>query len=175
MARQVVSKYETEADKGIVPNDDIVYPTAPRSGGGHGTHAAGSDLAEEARAWQPDQPRAPRQPAGKPDDYSGRLLKYIPAEVVALYVALDTVIRSSPKFPIAVYWSVFVFCVIATYLYLWRVQKVRKGLQLHISAIAFCVWVFALGGPFAHLSWYDPIYGGLLLPMYTFLAALIEA
>lgn len=111
----------------------------------------------------------------KADNYTSRLLKYIPAEVIALYVTLDAIIRSSEDISIWIYWSVFVFGVAATYLYLHRVEKVTKQVQLLISAGAFIVWVFAIGGPFSHLAWYQPIYGGLLLPIYTFLAAIIEA
>jgi hypothetical protein len=111
----------------------------------------------------------------KADNYTSRLLKYIPAEVVALYVTLDAIIRSSEDISIWIYWAVFIFGILGTYLYLWRVEKVTKQIQLLISAGAFIVWVFAIGGPFAHLAWYQPIYGGLLLPVYTFLVAIIEA
>lgn len=82
---------------------------------------------------------------------------------------------SAPWRPATTWPRIFVFGLIATYLYLWRVEKVKKQTQLHISAVAYCVWVFAIGGPFVHLAWYDPVYGGLLLPAYTFLIAVIEA
>ena len=107
--------------------------------------------------------------------YADRLLKYIPSEVVALYLTLDATIRSSEHVPIPVYWAAFLFGIIGTYLYLWRVQKVDKHLQLGISTVAFMVWVFAIGGPFVYFSWYNPVYGGLLLPAYTFLIAIVEA
>lgn len=110
-----------------------------------------------------------------PDTYTSRLIKYIPAEVIALYLTLDTLIRSKGELHLAMYWGVFLFGIVATYLYLWRVQKVNKQLQLLISVIAYCVWVFAIGGPFVHLSWYDPLYAGLLLPSYTFLISIVEA
>jgi hypothetical protein len=109
------------------------------------------------------------------DGYTTRLLKYVPAEVVALFVTLDALIRSSDNVAFPVYWGVFLFCLIGTYLYLWRVAKVRKQSQLLISTVAFAVWVFALGGPFAHFSWYEPIYGGLLLPIFTFAVGVYEA
>ena len=109
------------------------------------------------------------------DNYTSRLLKYIPAEVIALYITLDAIIRSAEDISILIYWFVFLFGMIGTYLYLWRVAKVSKKIQLLISVGAFVVWVFAIGGPFTTLSWYEPIYGGLLLPMYTFVTAIIEA
>ena len=111
----------------------------------------------------------------EPDKYTSRLLKYIPAEVIALYLTLDALIRTSEQLPISVYWIVFVVCLVLTYFYLHRVEKVDKNIQLLISVVAFCVWVFAIGGPFVYLNWYQPIYGGLLLPTYTLLVAIIEA
>lgn len=110
-----------------------------------------------------------------PDGYTTRLLKYVPAEVVALFVTLDALIRSSSDVPLPVYWGVFLVCLVGTWFYLWRVARIRKPAQLLISTVAFAVWVFALGGPFALLDWYAPIYGGLLLPIFTFAVGLYEA
>jgi hypothetical protein len=150
--------------------------------GSIGTQAAGEDIANEVSGHVKDthsadaagtESTAPELRVA--DTYGSRLLKCIPAEVVVLFLTFDGIIRSSSKISIYVYWGAFVFGIVATYLYLWRLQKVRKQLQLFISAAAFCVWVFAMGGPFSHLSWYDPLYGGLLLPAFTFLIPLIEA
>lgn len=110
-----------------------------------------------------------------PDTYLTRLMKYLPGEVVALYIALDAILRSVQQTSVALHWTVFVLCVAATYWYLWRVAKVSKQTQLAISVAAFCVWVFALGGPFEYLAWYEPHHGALLLPVYTFFIATIEA
>jgi hypothetical protein len=112
--------------------------------------------------------------AKEPDKYMSRLIKYIPGEIIALYIYLETVVRSLPQNE-ALYWSVFTFCFLATPLYLWRKEKVSKKLQLLISTISFFVWVFAVGGPFASLTWYNAIYGVIGLPVYTFLVSLVEA
>ncbi len=122
-----------------------------------------------------DETPKPRLEQKEPDNYTSRLLKYIPAEVIALYLTLDALIRTSEQLPISVYWIVFVVCLVLTYFYLRRVEKVGKNIQLLISVIAYCVWVFAIGGPFVYLNWYQPIYGGLLLPTYTLAVAIIEA
>lgn len=111
----------------------------------------------------------------KPDDYLTKLIKYIPSEVVALYIALYG-IASAAKEEISfvfISWLIFVIGIIGTVLYLWRVAKVSHCLQLIISTIAFVVWVFALGGPFSSLPWYHPVYGALLLPVYTFFIPII--
>jgi hypothetical protein len=116
-------------------------------------------------------------PANK-DEYFDRLLKYIPAEVVACYIFVMGLIQKlpagSPEIKV-IHWIVFVlFCVI-TFFYLWKPLNVRKIQQLTISIVAFIVWVFALGGPFALYAWYNPIYGEILLPIYTLVAAIWAA
>jgi hypothetical protein len=46
--------------------------------------------------------------------------------------------------------------------------------QLALSTAAFGVWVFALGGAFASLPWYEPFIGSLALVIFTFFAPLIS-
>lgn len=111
----------------------------------------------------------------QPDDYKSRLFKYIPSEVVALYLTLEAIVLPSEEMSVGLHWFVFVIGIVAVILYLWRMQKVSKRTQLLISTVAFIVWIFAIGGPFAHLSMYSPLYGKILLPVYTFLIPLIEA
>jgi hypothetical protein len=41
--------------------------------------------------------------------------------------------------------------------------------------VAFAVWAFALGGPFAGFSWYQPIIAVTLMVAYTFLIRQVEA
>lgn len=126
-----------------------------------------------------DVPPAPQNTStgipSQPDDYVSRLLKYIPTEVIVLYLTLSSLLRSVEQSSVAWGWLIFFFGLAATPLYLWRLQHVRKALQLIISTIAFAVWVFAMGGPFANLAWYAPFYGGVLLCVYTFLIPIIEA
>jgi len=115
-------------------------------------------------------------PAAK-DEYLDRLLKYIPAEIVALYVFVLGIMQklSGTGEAKVIQWIVFaVFCAF-TWIYLCRIVKVTKVQQLIISVVAFVVWVFALGGPFALYSCYNPVYGEILLPVFTFGIALWEA
>ncbi len=110
----------------------------------------------------------------QPDDYAERLLKYIPTEAVGLWLTLDGAIQSAdnnvPKIPLL--WFVFVICLVFTFFWIRQRTKEPKKptawTQILISCGAFVVWVFATGGPFA-ASWefYRPLYGALLLPIYT--------
>ena len=107
------------------------------------------------------------------DAYLDKIVKYIPSEVVALYLSLDLICRSNAG-DAWLRWLILGFGFVATPLYLWRIQSVRKWIQLLISTAAFLVWAFALGGPFVTLSWYKPVYGAVLLPMFTFIMPLIN-
>lgn len=115
-------------------------------------------------------------PAGK-DDYFDRLFKYIPAELVAGYIFVQGIVKqlTDPAELIIIHWVVFgIFCIL-TPLYLRRVQKVLKIQQHIISLLSFVIWVFALGGPFSLFSWYNQVYGEILLPVFTLLIAIWEA
>lgn len=109
------------------------------------------------------------------DGYLDRLVKYIPGEVLALYTTLDCVIRSSATSPTdAIDWAPFFVCLVGNYLFLKRVALVDNWFQIHISTLAFCVWVLSFGGPFQNLDWYTPLYGAILLPIFTFFIPIIE-
>ena len=46
--------------------------------------------------------------------------------------------------------------------------------QAIISVSAFMVWAIAIGGkPFISISWYEPIYGSILMVLYTVVIPLI--
>jgi hypothetical protein len=121
-------------------------------------------------------PSGATYPATK-DGYFDRLFKYIPAELVAAYIfVLGVVKQLTDAGEIRIFqWLIFVIFCILTPLYLWRVQKVMKIQQHIISLLSFIVWVFALGGPFALYSWYNPVYGSILLPVFTLVVAIWEA
>lgn len=117
------------------------------------------------------------EPIPVKDEYSDRLIKYIPSEVIGVYAAVDALLKTAgnqiPKDTLG--WVVFGFLLIMTPIYLWRVQNVRKYQALAIATVSFLIWVFNLGGPFAQLPWYNPFYGALLLPLYTFSIATFKA
>lgn len=118
---------------------------------------------------------APEAPAAAPpaDGYNDRVLKYIPAEVVTLYLSVDGLVRAKPHSPV-LSWVLFAFGLLATILYLRFSAGVTKPLQLVVSAVAFCVWAITIGSPSAYIPGYDAIYGAIALPIFTFLAGLIK-
>jgi hypothetical protein len=116
---------------------------------------------------------------GQPDDYPSRLLKYIPAEVVALYVSASGVVPAEHPKQIPYLWAIFAFCAIATPVYMFitaRDEVTKKPIwkQIFLATIAFPVWAYALGGPFVPAGWHDPIAGSLVLMGVTFLFGLVK-
>ena len=121
-----------------------------------------------------------RPTPARSDKYGDRLIKYVPAEVIAVYLAVDGSVRGmkklNPEVPDQKLLAIAtVILLVGTWLYLKRVQKVQKIQQLAISVFSFAVWVFTIGGPFAYFSWYSPLYGAAFLPLYTFCIAIVEA
>jgi hypothetical protein len=111
--------------------------------------------------------------AGTTDEYVDRIIKLIPGEVVALYITLAGILAASSQNSGILFWLIFVICLAGTPLYLKKISKVNNHVQIAVSTVAFIVWVFALGGPFATMAWYQPIYGALLLPIFTFFIPMV--
>lgn len=135
------------------------------------------DIMKITRAESPDASASSASRITSRDGYFDRLFKYIPAELVAGYIFVLGTVKQLTDAEEAklVHWLIFAVFAILTPLYLYRVQKVVKAGQLIISTISFAVWVFALGGPFALTDWYNPVYGSILLPVFTLLVAIWEA
>lgn len=115
------------------------------------------------------------------DDYLSRVLKHIPSEIVMAYVAIDGILRTSYNPNILserqtlqmLLWITLCVLTVLTPLWLLRVMGVRRPSQLFISTLSIPVWLFALGGPFALLDWYEPAFGAIVLPLYTLIIPII--
>ena len=112
------------------------------------------------------------------DTYRERLVKYIPVEIIVIYIALYgstyAILGTDPIFAIPARWLV-IAGIICTPVYLWKGEQVTDWVQLLISTTGFGIWVFALGAvPFADLPWYNQIAASIFLPVYTFVSPLID-
>jgi hypothetical protein len=101
------------------------------------------------------------------DTYYSRLLKLIPSEIIAFYMALDAIASAMEQKEILL-WIVFGVSVIGAWIYLQKMSNVKQLVQRILTVIAFAIWVYVFGGPFAQLPWYEPGYCQLLLVVYTF-------
>ena len=112
------------------------------------------------------------------DSYFDKVLKYIPADIVAAWLAVTGLVSSARDIPRqTVLWVAFGSGLILTAWWTWRQATVpgRKPpvTQAVISTSAFAVWVFALGGPFQSVPG-RAVYGSLLLIVYTLVVGLIN-
>lgn len=113
--------------------------------------------------------------------YMARVLRHIPAEIVMTYVSIDGVLRTtySPNLwnerrtLSILLWIVLAALTILTPLWLWRVRGIESIPRLFISTLSVPVWLFALGGPFALLDWYEPAFGAIVLPLYTLIVPIV--
>ena len=118
-----------------------------------------------------------KRPRPRPDAYADRLLKLIPAEIVAVWVAMRGTFAAAQSAPVWLQWAAFVILVALIPIYLSRIAGVSKRVQIGVTTGAFVVWAFSLGGaPFSTLpaQYVLPIYGAILLPLYTFAAPLVN-
>ena len=113
------------------------------------------------------------------DTYFDKVVKNIPADIVAAWVTVTGLISAASDVPVAtVLWIAFVFGMVLTFF--WTLRQTREPgqppayTQSAIAAGAFVVWVMALGGPFATLAFYRPLYGSLLLIAYSLAVAVIN-
>src|SRR3990172_7957413 len=108
-------------------------------------------------------------------DYSDRLLKLIPGEVVAAYITIDGII---PPHTLAAKWVslvVSLVLLIAIPLYLTKTLAVENLRQVVFTMASFLVWLYSLGGPFklwataTGIPLHVPYIGSILLILWTLL------
>jgi len=119
-------------------------------------------------------------PAVSEDTYFGKVVKYIPAEIVAAYVAAAGALRSAEdQVPLeACLWVVAAALLVLTPIWVLVAAaepgRPRPAFQAGAAALAFVCWVFALGGPFEFQTWYKPVYGTLVLIFVTLIIPIVE-
>jgi hypothetical protein len=136
---------------------------------------------------------AAADPTATEDSYLAKVVRYIPGEVVAAYLAAYNALKAAapaasaaaqtpppPGIPFEkVLWGVVVVLGVLTPFWILYATndpaKPRPTFQAAAATFAFLVWVFAIPeGPFSSLSWYNPVYGLLGLILSTFLIPLAE-
>lgn len=112
------------------------------------------------------------------DDYMTRLVKYIPADIIAVYLFINGIISSQAAPNVILRWVVFALLLVLTPIYIWRVTNDRTlppaWDQMIVAFFSFAIWVFAIGGPFTTLVWYSPLYGSILVALYTLVIPMIR-
>jgi hypothetical protein len=113
--------------------------------------------------------------APKLDSYFDRVIKYIPADVVAAWVTVRGLVASAQNVPKdTILWIAAAVGLVFTALWTYKNTKVEGAppatTQIAVATAAFAVWVIALGNP--PVTW-NPLYGSLLLIAFTLFSGLI--
>jgi len=116
-------------------------------------------------------------PMPSADDYLTKLLKYLPLEVLGVYLFLATLVKQNVTGASSLArWllGLLVFTVVVTCLYDYFVLNVKRAVQIVMSGIGIAVYVLASGDWFATTNWYHPWYGTAALPIYALLIQFIK-
>jgi hypothetical protein len=101
------------------------------------------------------------------DSYWDRLLKVIPAEVVAGYIGINSLIQGHEKEQMILLVSSIILFIFTPFI-LKLLHNVTKVFHIIVSMLAYVIWVYALGGPFAHYGIHDPVIAGVIIILFTF-------
>jgi hypothetical protein len=110
-------------------------------------------------------------PPPNENDFKDRLVKLIPSEIVTAYVTIQgliTVAATENSKADLLLWIVIGVLFALTPLYLSKVGNVKKVGQIVFTAIAFLIWVLAIGSPVPEiLGFKSTSIGSILLILYT--------
>jgi len=101
--------------------------------------------------------------------YKDRLVKIIPSEIVAAYVAIYGMVQGVIVGDKSILlWIVIVLLVLLTPFYLVKVSGVTKKGQILCSTLGFLVWAFATGSPVEYILEFPAVFiSSLVLIIYT--------
>lgn len=99
------------------------------------------------------------------EDYMGRLLKLIPSEMVAVYMAIQGFVPvEQAKLGLSII-SLVILVLIP--LYLKFIQEVKSRTQVIVSSLSFVIWLYGIGGPFVHFNVHEPWIASAVLLLWT--------
>ena len=100
------------------------------------------------------------------DNYRDKLIKLIPAEIVAAYLFLQTLLASQGG---TVAWIVIALLFVGTFFYLRILGNVEKWPQLIFSSLTFLVWVYSIAPETILGGIYNPSLATIILVLWTLL------
>ncbi|MEZ4296733.1 MAG: hypothetical protein R3B70_17330 [Polyangiaceae bacterium] len=123
------------------------------------------------------QPSGSKKPTAANSPYLQQVTALVPTEAIAVYLTIDQLILTSKgDIPYKnVFWFVLIVMTIGTFFYLRRRHPTMKKVLL--GTFSFVVWVTVAGNSFGEVmkdtAWYNPIYGSIFLPLFTFFLPMI--
>lgn len=120
--------------------------------------------------------RGPAPPGEEFNSYLDRLMKMIPAEVIALYLVGAGMIPEGQSIASAAWAVVCLIGVVVLRVYGTADaanHKPADWTHTLICAGAFVLWIYSIGGPFTAFNLYVPWLGSLFVLAYTFFIPLV--
>lgn len=113
----------------------------------------------------------PSDPSVQTDNYADRIIKMIPADIVAVYLACNTAVQQF-KGAYHWYWYVFLIILLLTPFYLIRVLEIKHWVQIVLMCISFTLWTMTIEHPFVKLFHGDvnklKLFSTVAVAIYTF-------
>lgn len=107
------------------------------------------------------------------DTYLGKLVKLIPSDMVAAYLAIQGVIpKPQAKWGLTV---VATLLLIIMPFYLKKMHKHETVKQIILTCLSFVIWLYVLGGPFTFFNVYEPWLASVIMILWTTFAPLLLA
>ncbi|MDX1491734.1 MAG: hypothetical protein R3332_10625 [Pseudohongiellaceae bacterium] len=106
--------------------------------------------------------------------YSEKLVKLIPTEIIGAYIAIEGMVRSNGDVYMQVMVAASIVLLLLVPLYLTIIFRVNNKAQIVVTMLSFLVWIFSMGGPFATQLWYLPVYGSVVLVLWTLIVPLFN-
>lgn len=108
--------------------------------------------------------------------YSDSLIKLIPSEFIAAYLAIHNTVISTELPEEKIHYVLLVCSAILLLcqpFYLNKTLKVSNISQIVVSCICFVVWAISLGGILDFYEWYVPVYSTLAIILWTMVSPLL--
>jgi hypothetical protein len=144
------------------------------------THKDALKLAKLAEVGQTVQGRKGpiRVVAYAEDGPASQVAKYVPAEIVTAYLAMQGFVLSGLVLPDWATLVIFVFFVGLVCAYTYFTGLIPglgpPWLQISIAVAAFFVWALAVGWPFDQISGYNPLFGAVAATLFLPVIALVS-
>ena len=119
----------------------------------------------------------------KRDDFADRIIKLIPGDVVAAWIAIISGVKAAnAQLGSVAFWVVFGILVAAAAAWTWRKTRIPGTppavKQTVVSTIAFGVWAYATTGEHfpsvAGYPLYTPLWGTIVLSVFTVLSGMLS-
>lgn len=129
---------------------------------------------DQASSQKPSDAASAQQPVGsagpslQPNSYFAQVAKLTPSEMIAAYLMIITMLKTSPNISATIGIVIFVFFLVACFVFYYRVLGTGAWSQATLMTLSFAAWAYALEFPFSSLGWYSPAIASLTLALVLF-------